>query len=89
MMGVLRYVRDEGGGEGLCVSRAGLVRAIGSTDSRLRLAEARLKGNGCLNVETRFGLDGGQIENRYEVTDRGLAVLELYDRLVEEGALRR
>lgn len=89
MMGVLRCVRDEGGPGGLCLSRKALARAAGSTDARLRLAEARLKESGCLRVESRFGPNGGQVENRYEVTDRGLAVLELYDRLVEEGALRR
>ena len=78
MISVLRYIGSEGCGGGVCVSQVRLAQELGSTISRVRLAVARLSAIGCVKVDERYLPNGGQLENRYLVTEKGMKVLELH-----------
>lgn len=89
MIGVLRYVGREGEGGGVCVSQVKLARELGSTVSRVRLAVAKLSAIGCIEVGERYLPNGGQLENRYRATEKGMRVLETYDRRAGDRMTKR
>lgn len=52
-------------------SRRDLARAVGLSETRLRLATERLERGGYIVIEPCFAEDGGQRPNRYVVTPAG------------------
>lgn len=89
MIGVLRYVGREGSGEGVCVSQVRMASELGSTVSRVRLAVAKLSAIGCIEVDKRYLPNGGQLENRYLATEKGMKILETYDRRAGDRMMKR
>lgn len=76
---VLRYL-SEPVEDGLGVSNEGLGRQLSVCKGTVRASIHRLNDCGLLRTSSQFLRNGGQIENKHEVTDQGaLLLLALQD----------
>lgn len=79
---VLAHLRDEGAeNRSVALSLSSLSGALGITESRMRCSLGALKAEGMVAVRARYLPNGGQRENAYRITAKGLHWLAL----VEEG----
>lgn len=72
---MLQKIASAGGGEPVQLSVAELGRAGGIKAAPASISLRALKGQGLLEVRSRFLPNGGQLENEYELTELGKQVL--------------
>lgn len=73
---VLGHILAEGGGAPVALSRREIARGAGISARYAERVLRELRRDGLLVATRRWGPDGGEIENRYELTPTGRAAAE-------------